>query len=363
MLRKLFAMGLSLTLAVSLMACSQQAAPSEDMSSDAATEAQTSDSDSLKIGIASREIVGDVNRDIIAGAQEYLESMGAEVVVTDGQSDPQKHNENIESLINSGIDGLIIQYGDAEQLQPLIAKANEKGIPVATGMIGTTVEGAVTDVGGDEETMVRLMGEELLKSVDYKGDIYVVSVPGAPLLEARKKMFEDMAAEYPEVTLHDIPAEHNTAKVQTQIEELMTANPEVGSIAGIWSAYDLLCSGASEAIRRAGRDEIQMASIDGDRIGFQMIMTEGSPFIATVAMDMRMIGQLEAEAVMGAINGDTDIPESSYTSCWLVTRDNCVEAVEMRYGEGFWEEVGIAKADVEALYPQTGTVDVIQRTE
>ena len=64
---------------------------------------------------------------------------------------------------------------------------------------------------------------------------------------------------------------------------VLTANPKPRSIAAVWGAYDLLVSGAVEAIRRAGRNEIKSASIDGDRIGFQMLLEEDSPFISTVA--------------------------------------------------------------------------------
>ena len=85
-----------------------------------------------KVGIASREITNDYNRGIIAGARKVIEADGDTVVVADGQGDPRKHNENIENLINSHVDGLIIQLGDAQQLAPEVAKAKAAGIPVVT---------------------------------------------------------------------------------------------------------------------------------------------------------------------------------------------------------------------------------------
>ncbi|HPU45806.1 MAG TPA: substrate-binding domain-containing protein, partial [Thermoclostridium sp.] len=96
-------------------------------------------SGAYKIGIASREITNDFNRDIISNAQAVIEAAGGTVVSTDAQADPQKHNENIENLINSGIDGLIVQLGDPQQLAPIMAKAKEKGIPVVTAGVGSPV--------------------------------------------------------------------------------------------------------------------------------------------------------------------------------------------------------------------------------
>ena len=82
---------------------------------------------SFKIGIAAREITNDYNRSIVSAAQKMIEDAGGSVVIADAQSDVQKHNENIENLINSGIDGLIVHLGDPEQMASLMEEAEKKG--------------------------------------------------------------------------------------------------------------------------------------------------------------------------------------------------------------------------------------------
>lgn len=316
-----------------------------------------------KIGFASREIVNDFNRGIVAGAKETIEAAGGEMVVADAQSDPGKHNENIQNLINSGVNGLIIQLGDAQQLAPVVAKAKAANIPVVTCAVGATTEGALTEVGGDESLMAELMNRALLLSIGYKGDVYVIWVPGAPLLETRKRVLEAMVKDYPQVKLHEVPTEHSPAKVQSQMEDLLTAHPEKGSIAAVWAAYDLLGSGASEAIRRAGRDEIKMASIDGDKIAFQMLFQDKSPFIATVSQDPPGIGKLTAQAIIKAANGKaSEIPLSTYASCYVATRHNGIAAGIKRWGPNFWTE---SKVDVNAVtskYPQYDDILVVHPT-
>jgi ABC-type sugar transport system substrate-binding protein len=314
-----------------------------------------------KIGLASREIVNDYNRDIIAGAKKVIEAAGGELVVADGQGDPRKHNENIENLVNSGVDGLIIQLGNAQQLAPVVAKANAKNIPVITTSVGATTKGALTDVGGDEPLMGEMMTRALLSSISYKGDVYVFWVPGAPLLETRKRIIEAMAKDYPAVVLHEVPTEHGPAKGQAQMQDLLTAHPEKGSIAAVWEAYDLLGSGAAEAIRKAGRSEIKMASIDGDRVGFQMLFQDGSPFVATVAQNVPRIGEIAAQDIVKAINkqGNT-IPLSEFTECYVATRRNGVKAAEMRWGAGVWDQLKMDKAQIAAKYPQDQDVLVVR---
>lgn len=331
-----------------------------EKSNETVTESKTDGS--FKIGIAAREITNDYNRNIVSASQEMIEAAGGSVVIADAQADVQKHNENIENLINSGIDGLIVHLGDPEQMAPLMEAAEKKGIPVITNGVGSPVEHTLGDVNGDDPLMATLASDALLASIGYKGDVYVVWVPGAPLLETRKRIFEAVAADYPDVVIHEVPAEHNPAKVQTQIEEILTANPEEESIAGIFGTYDQLVSGASEAIRRAGRgDEIKMIGIDGDVLGFQMLFQEDSPFVATVVMDTESIGRQSAEILLGVMDGSVDASTVSPkipASCYVATRKNGVEAAEMKWGENFWEDVGLVKEDVEKMFPKEEDVIV-----
>lgn len=316
----------------------------------------------LKIGLASREIVNDYNRGIIEGARKVIEADGDTLVVTDGQTDPRKHNDNIQNLINSHVDGIIIQLGDAQQLAPVVAEANKAGIPVVTTSVGSKTPGAIADIGGDEDLMAVLMTRALLSSIDYKGDVYVVWVPGAPLLETRKRVLEAMVKDYPGIKLHEVPTEHSPAKVQSQMEDILTAHPQPGSIAAVWGAYDLLTSGAVQAIQQAGRDEIKVASIDGDQVGFQMLLQKGSPFVATVAQNVPRIGELAAQTVLQAIAGKKDFPSSIFTDCYVATRHNGVAAAELRWGKDVWQKIGIDPKVVAAEWPQDQDVLVLHPT-
>lgn len=324
-------------------------------SSDANSTSGSSKDGGWKVGIANREITNDYNRLIAYGAQETLEEAGCEVVMTDAEADVQKHNENIESLLNSDIDALIIQLGDNDQLAPLCAEAAEKGIPVVTAGISSHIDNTICDVNGDDALMATLLADAIFASIDYSGDVYVFYVPGAPLLENRLAVFEAVASMYSNINVIPMSTEHNVSRVQTQTEELLTANPEEGSIAAIVGTYDSLISGAVESVRQAGRTEIVMGGIDGDQVSFQMLFQENTPFKVSVVMDASSIGETAASTVLGVLKGETDpntIPAKIATACYTATQRNGVEAAEKKWGESVWENIGFAKEDVEAMYPQ-----------
>ena len=324
-------------------------------SSDGGSTTEGSGDGTWKIGIANREITNDYNRLIAYGAQGVFEEAGCEVVMTDAEADVQKHNENIESLLNSDIDALLIQLGDNDQLAPLCAEAAEKGIPVITAGISSHIDNTITDVNGDDALMATLLADAVFASIDYSGDVYVFYVPGAPLLENRLAVFEAVASMYPDINVVPMSTEHNVSRVQSQTEELLTANPEEGSIAAIVGTYDSLISGAVESVRQAGRTEIVMGGIDGDQVSFQMLFQENTPFKVSVVMDANSIGETAANTLLGVLNGETDpetVPAKIATECYTATQSNGVEAAEKKWGETVWENIGFAKEDVEATYPQ-----------
>lgn len=313
----------------------------------------------LKVGIAAREIVNDYNRDIIAGADASFRAAGGTVTTTNAGGDATKQINNIQTLVNSGVNVLLIELGDPAQLSPVVAQARAKGVVVVTAGVGSTVPGAVTDVGGDEDLMAEMMSRSLLDAMGYRGDLYAFWVPGAPLLETRLRILKAMVADYPQVTLHLQPSDFSPARVQSQMQAVLTAHPDRGSIAGVWGAFDQMTSGAVQAIQQADRSEIAVASIDGDRATFPMLYAANSPFVATVVQNAQRIGTLAAQAALDAREGKP-VATSIFTTAWVATRSNGIAAAELRYGDGVWTDVKLDRARIERDWPQDQQVVVMQ---
>lgn len=313
----------------------------------------------LKVGVASREIVNDYNRDIITGAQHAFEKAGGSVTVTNAGGDATKQINNIQTLVNSGINVLVVELGDAAQLAPVVAQARSRGVIVVTCGVGSTVPGTVTDVGGDEDLMAEMMTRSLLDAMSYQGDLYAFWVPGAPLLETRLRILKAIVVDYPKVRLHLEPSDFSPAKVQSQMQAVLTANPDSGSIAGVWGAYDQMTSGAVQAIQQANRPQIKVASIDGDRATFSMLYAPNSPFVATVVQNAQLIGQLAAQAALDTRQGKK-VPTSIFTTAWLATRHNGIAAAQLRYGASIWQQIKLDPTAIEKQWPQNQKVVVME---
>ncbi|MDR0362049.1 MAG: substrate-binding domain-containing protein [Planctomycetota bacterium] len=308
----------------------------------------------LVIGMAVREITNDFNRTIIEGGRKVVEENGGELVVTDGNADIRKHIDNISNLITKQVDGVIVQLGEPSQLVSVFEKAKAAGIPVSSTSVGQRTPGCITDVNGDEELSGMLLGRQLLNDLNAKGRVFMISVPGAPVLEKRLRVFRALLAGYENIWLSDVyPTQHSVTDTLNVMQNILTANPNKEDIAAVFVTYDLLASGAVQAIKNAGREkDIKVYSIDGDKIAFQMMFEEDNPFVATVSQDTYGVGVLAAQALMDVIHGKDPetIPAALYPDdTLLASNTNIKKAVEVarrKWGENCLEEWEIDEAEL-----------------
>lgn len=319
-----------------------------------AVSGQAGEKKKLVIGMASREIVNDFNRTIIEGTRRVVEAAGGELIVTDGNADIRQHIDNISNLINRKVDGIVIQLGDPSQLASVVARANEEGIPVATAVIGQRIPGVITDVNGDEEMSGMLLGRQLLNDIDAKGRVFMISVPGAPVLEKKLRIMRALLSGYDGVWMSEVyPTQHSVPYTLNVMQNILTANPNPGDITAVFVTYDLLTSGAIQAIVNAGREkDIKVYSADGDQLGFQMLFEKDNPLVATASQDTFQIGVMAAQALVDVINGgDPSVyPAALYTEgTALASKNNIDKAIKIaksKWGENCLEEWGIDEAEL-----------------
>lgn len=286
----------------------------------------------IVVGFASREMVNDYNRGIVEGARKVIEAAGGELVATDGQADIRKHIDNINSFVTREVDGILVQLGEPEQFAAVFAKAKEAGIPVITTSIGQTAPDALCDVNGDDEIMTANLIRQMVTDIRAKGKVYIISVPGAPILETRARIARAFLSGYSGIEVADtVPTQHSVPYTLNAMQNILTANPEPGSVAAVFVTYDLLASGAAMAIANAGRaEEIKVYSIDGDEIGFQMLFDKTNPFVATVSQNVENIGKAAGEMLLKAINGNPEeVPYSVYPPSFLASKADLPAAIQV----------------------------------
>ena len=113
---------------------------------------------------------------------------------------------------------------------------------------------------------------------------------------------------------------------RAKTEAILAANPESGSIAAVWAAWDKPALGALQAFRDAGRADkgIVFVGIDANPQARDAIAAGGN-CEASVAQDFVGIGNRTADMVARVMAGETIKESVVYVPTKLVTSANAAD--------------------------------------
>ena len=155
------------------------------------SETETKDGD-YEIGLSISTLNNPFFVALKEGAEEQANEMDATLTVADAQNDAAKQVNDVEDMIQKGMDLILINPTDSEAVGAAVQAANDAGIPVITvdrnAETGDVVAHVASDnVGGGQlagDYMVELVGEGQ-KVVELEG------IPGASATRDRGQGFNE----------------------------------------------------------------------------------------------------------------------------------------------------------------------------
>lgn len=306
-MRKLLALFLILPLLM-LTACSMEP-PTW-----AKPDRSEKDLEDLKIGLSVSTLNNPFFVALKDGVVKEAEAQGVEVRIVDAQDDSAKQINDVEDLIQQGVDVLLINPTDSAAISTAVQSANSIGIPVVTldrsadkGEVEALV--ASDNVKGGEmaaEYMVEQLGEGAIVA-ELEG------VPGASATRERGSGFHNVADEKLNVIAKQA-ADFDRTRGLTVMENLIQANPDIKAV---FAHNDEMALGAIEAINSSGRD-IMVIGFDGNDDALDAI--EAGQLEATVAQQPDLIGQLAVQAGLDVLQGK-EVEENIAAPLKLVTKE------------------------------------------
>ncbi len=216
----------------------------------------------------------------------YGQERGWNVTVTDTNADFNELVSRIEDAVTQQVDAIVLGMGDPAQMTKGLETAKAAGIPVF-GLDAGTGPGVVLNITSDNGQLGRETARYLAEALGGEGNVVMFTHDPHPGVRARAEAAAEEFASYDGITVIEkkhieVPGPVDFARSLTQ--DLLTAYPDKGSIAGIWAGWDEPALGAVQAIEAAGRDEIKVVGIDGTDFAKAEI-EKGGPFIATIEQD------------------------------------------------------------------------------
>jgi ribose transport system substrate-binding protein len=261
--------------------------------------------------------------EMIKSIVDYGGKHGWKTNVVDTRGDMGQMVARMEDAIASKVDAIVVVSIDAGRIKAQLQAAQAARIPVF-GCDASFAPGMAATAVSDDAAMSRLITNALFNAMGDQGNVIVFTHRPHPGVLKRTNQFTEMLPQHPRIKViaekHvDVPGPIESAR--KSMESLLLANPQKGSIAGVWAAFDDAAIGATQAIMAAGRNEIVVTGVDGSTQAVDLIRKK-SPLVATVKQDFVAMGQGVAAQVSRVLDGQAVTASTVDVPAKLLTLSN-----------------------------------------
>lgn len=230
--------------------------------------------------------------EMIKSAQaEVARHPNVSMVITDGNVDIRKQNNDVDDLLAQDVDAVVMSPVESAGLAPAALKVMASGKPLI--LLDRDVEVAKTVfIGQSNITMAKGVGDVMVKMLGGKGNIVELTglIGSSPAIDRQKGMYEALKAAPDIKVVATGDAEWIRDPAVKLMDDFLVANPEINAV---FSHAEESSWGAQFSIARAGRcaDKILQFTHDASNAGFQSVKdglfsADGnySPFIGDVGV-------------------------------------------------------------------------------
>lgn len=331
MRRRILSMMLAVCLVVSCVtACSGSADNSTDSGTASSEEssggsANTSQDGSFKLGISINALDATTNRKMYESAQAYAKEQGIEVMATNA-GDTTKQADDIENLVQSGCNAIIVQNADSSVCANAVKEASEAGVYIISEESGW-MTGVSSMICINNFKVGAEMCNTILAEIGYTGKVILTGHNDHPTVRAHLNVFNAMCDEYSDIEV--VNEVHTTYPGTTEVtyegvSSALVQNPDVKAVI---CSQDLEALGAIQALKEADLyPDVKVIGHDGSLDVLNEIK-DNDCCLLTVYPETVESTKIAVDAAISLMNGEEAEPyyEEPYT---IVDDSNVDEYIE-----------------------------------
>jgi ribose transport system substrate-binding protein len=259
---------------------------------------------------------------------------------TEGTNDLNLQISQVETLINEGMDALVILPHDGQALTEVGRKAMEAGIPVINlDRVFSTPLAYRSFIAGDNYGMGVAAGNYIAEQMEAKGvtNPVIAEIPGIdslPLTQDRSRGFKESLESHGLTVSNRVPAEFTVESGEEAMSNLLQAAPKLDAV---WNHDDDQGIGVLAAVDTAGRDEFIMVGGAGSRDAMDLIQADSGVLKATVTYSPSMassaisLARLVAQGNGMADLVENEIPAQIILASATITKDNVDQYLDLGF--------------------------------
>lgn len=299
---------LVLILGFSLASCTSGTTTPED--------AQTNDAaQTLRIALLMPEDAT-FFKTIEEGASEAANRLKAELIIREAQNDLATQNEQIQEMIDQGVDAIVITAVDGAGVADKINAAAAAGIAVLSVDRSIESDAIISHIASDNMAGGKMAGDYLAELLGDEGDVVELEgIEGTSAAQERGAGFNEAIAAYPNITVvAKEVANFNRQEGHDVFAQILADNPK---IVGVFAHNDEMILGAIAAAEEAGRlRDIRFMGFDA--VDDAIAALEAGSLAGTIAQQPAEMGRLGIENAVKHLQGET-IPKTIAVDLALVT--------------------------------------------
>lgn len=222
------------------------------------------------------------------------EKLGWETQILNSNGSLQTHAEQLENLIQKGVDALILCMSKPVQFDAQFLEAKEANIPVITISSGASPH-TLFDVTPNEYIMAAEAAIYLLGTINYEGKILAQRFESNTGARIRGSILDAVLEENKTV---EIVGEHSMARTKSWQDDVRNGMSALilqnaGNFDAVWASFDGQALIIDDLLKENGlnKGDVSLVSIDGGQEVYRRIKDPESMMTATIAIPFEDMAQ------------------------------------------------------------------------
>lgn len=251
----------------------------------------------MKIGLSVSTLDNPFFVSLKNGVFQEAKEKGMKVITADAQNDSAKQINDIEDLIQQGVDILLINPVDSAAVSSAVESANHIGIPVIT-LDRSADKGKVeTLVASDNVKGGKMAANYIISKVGENAKVAELQgTPGASASRERGQGFDSIADNELNIVTKQT-ANFDRTQGMNVMENILQGHKDIQAV---FAQNDEMALGAIQAIKSSGKNII-VVGFDGTDDGLKAV--KQGQLSATVAQQPVLIGKEAVQAASKILKG------------------------------------------------------------
>lgn len=248
-----------------------------------------------------------------------VRNRGDVMVTRDSALDAEMQNRQIEAFVEEGVDLILVNAVDWDEVRHSLATAKEAGVPVlavdAEVSDPSLVEGSIIS---DNYNAGVLCAEDLMNRRESGKILFLVQSANSAAVDRIRGFRETLdAAGWPYRVVGQLECQGQLEIAQPMVEQVLRREDDIDVVMGL---NDPSALGAMAALDAAGRlQDVLVYGVDGAPEAKTMIYEKR--MAATAAQSPVEIGEKTAKLLYDVLEGK-EIPEKTVVPVQLITQEN-----------------------------------------